>query len=387
MEQQDEPAPRSKRGNNEPKKAKRRSPYIFWLVYVCILILLWFGMEYFNVKHPKANISFWGTAIGILTEIIVLLVTALAEYEKSDRPENISFAEDVLPMLTRLWHRIRKNTFFGFCSLIIVAFLIPSAFAHAHMGGRCIESLVVISSTLRSGLNGSQESDIPQESEAPNDAFSNPENSLSSSENGMDSAIVQSEFLLEPDREMELSSNEWATLLFKDDLGEVMDAGSIWSTLQAAHDQQMPSQFTHQTPETIKGLANEASAKEANMTTSLDLDQCIGLRQQVVKTNPNAKLYDLLAENYHSYALEYLNYYQMNDLAINAATRNTILYYLGLSILALEDELSFQDADYDDCLRRIRSRYKDMYSLYGVAESTPVKSELKMVIEAFDDII
>lgn len=387
MEQPDEPAPRSKRGNNEPQKAKRRSPYIFWIIYLCVVVILWIVIEYYSVKHPESNIPFWGTAIGIGIELLILVVTTLAESEKADRPDDISFGEDVLPMLNRLWHRIKRNTFFGFCTLIIMAFLIPSVFAYVHMGGHFVEFVVDVSSTLHSGLNESGESDLPQEPASQEDALSNPENSLPVSESGIDPAMPPSDFLLEPDRAVALSANEWRTLLFKDDLGEVMDVNSIRSTLQAAHDQQLPSQFTHETSETIKGLANEASAKEANMTTSLDLDQCIGLRQQIVKTNPNAKLHDLLAENYHTYALKYLNYYQMNGIPIDAAARNTVLYYLGLSILALEDELCFQDADYDDCLRRIRSRYKDMYSLYGVTESTPVKSELEMVIEAFDAIL
>lgn len=344
------------------KRHKRKWGTLGWTVYWFLFIALWLLFEYFD-SNLLRSLTLTGVSLWILKTVFASIKDRDKKPDRRRTP-GMPLWYDLFELVRQVFREIRSSTRRAF-SLAVAGLVVGAVFlSHIHAAGRLLLATEGAFSVIKEHALAAQPSPSLTSS-------SEEESRPDPTQVKTDSATSDPKtFLRDPRRFTSLSESEWRQLLFRREDGSDMSDEEVCERWQAIEAARRLDELREDSPEEWKAMADDASRREAAMTDSDDLDRVIGSRLQLLAHCPSAKLWDLLAENYHRYALAYI---------LEDGNRETIFYYYGQSILALQQEREYAHAAVT-CERRILQRYRDMLSRFRSYESSDIRDRLQHLI-------
>lgn len=362
-------------------------------------------------------------------EILLIAITAMlaliANNEKITRlrGDHDSFVQDVLRVFNEVVYILRKCTFVGALTLVMIALYAPAAMAQYRLTARIgafIEEGIDIAKGVDAFFNykpetkeysTKSENDIPSQSvetvydnrqatlqQANTNSLAgiNPAESVTDDKEWfVDHPASEQNFakrliISESEKELvyTLSEEEYTELFFLNGEYQIVDWSNndliyeqvkYWINDLKAEEQENIFDSENGAPESLKTDINDANEKDENATELKAKKDIIALRNNAYQLYPKYSLANLIAESYNGIGLAY--YWQCQN-------REQAKYYFGQAILWHYKSLTFKDNSPDtnrDILNSIKQRYKDIVFVSS-SDSLEAIFSSKLII-AFERIL
>lgn len=340
--------------DNKTNKSKHnRLVKIYWL----IIFILAFVLEKFELDFYEqlTGMFKWFLRIMLLPAGIELIKSYIlsknGKLNLSGRQQGM--IENAVCFIVVTFRNARRNGLLC-CLIVVFIFLyLPTASAHFQLIGRAID--------LFGGMGYSQ-TDKPQEEPEKPQKDENKSEKKKEDESEIDKKeILETDFLADKKRYMELTPQEYNDLYFLTGEHAVLDWSDSKEVERCVADavkdciyKQMPNVFDAKAPQDVRDAISQASEDEKVMKNSDDLDRIIEVRMLNWELYPKYSLASLLAGNMQRYAMEYVN--------VNGSFK-TIEYYYGQSVKWLFECLTYAGVS-DYMLKSVYSslemRYNDI---------------------------